>query len=245
MAVLQKLFVGSLLLKAYNDGIVRAPIGMAGLIDWTMAAMLAAHAKGVVLPDFGGINGSLSVVADKVLSLRRFVKHGWFPLLVGTLSCANTFVLVLSGPLAALFVLQAAARPERRFLAAAINAAGTTLGAALLLALVERMGGDWVETTFPRLARSDEWELTAQMTREYGFSGIVAVSSLPVVLHPLVLFASAARVPPARLLTGIAVGRTLKYSIMAQLAVQAPSMLRAFGVVPGTVVGLSGKKRAE
>lgn len=76
----------------------------------------------------------------------------------------------------------------------------------------------------------------------YGTAGAVFVSVLPVFLQPLVLFGVLAGKTIGTLVVCVLVGRTIKYCIMAELAVAAPELLKFFG---RAAVDASNKIRAE
>jgi membrane protein YqaA with SNARE-associated domain len=114
-------------------------------------------------------------------------------------------------------------------IAALANAAGTTIGAAVLIALIERNGVESVTDAFPSIFASKTWERSKELIHTYGFPGVVAVSAMPIVLHPAVIFAITAGMNRATLIAAVMLGRTIKYTLMAQLAVGAPQLLRFFG----------------
>jgi len=71
------------------------------------------------------------------------------------------------------------------------------------------------------------WARTRALVRDYGVAGSVLVSAMPVVLHPLALFATAGGMPTPTLLASVLVGRTVKYFIFGALALAAPGLLPA------------------
>ncbi|GBG34390.1 Hypothetical Protein FCC1311_106142 [Hondaea fermentalgiana] len=154
--------------------------------------------------------------------LLPFVGRWWFPWVVGALSAVNNFVVVLSAPLVVLFMSAVLARPERRALTAIANAAGVTAGAAVLVYLGS------ASEVFPTFALED-FERTKKLVEEYGAFGCALYSCLPIILHPLIFFALALKVDPAMLIGAIFVGRTIKYLVMAQLAVSGSAYLKLFG----------------
>lgn len=126
-------------------------------------------------------------------------------------------------------VLANGAKLQRRMVAALANALGTTIGAAMLVHLIDQHGVDAVLNAFPSIFGSKHWDRSKELIDAYGFVGTVVVSAMPIVLHPAVIFAMTAGMSRASLLTAVMVGRTIKYTLMAQLAVGAPHLLRFFG----------------
>jgi len=152
-----------------------------------------------------------------------------------------------TGPLVILYVagvMANGARLQRRLTAALANAFGTTVGAAMLIALIERNGVQAVTETFPSVFASKTWERSKQLIHSHGFAGTVVVSAMPIVLHPAVIFAITAGMNRGALLTAVMLGRTIKYTVMAQLAVGAPHMLRFFGHKGDGVGKKAAAKRA-
>mmetsp|Transcript_11703 Transcript_11703/g.23049 ORF Transcript_11703/g.23049 Transcript_11703/m.23049 type:complete len:188 (+) Transcript_11703:130-693(+) len=154
--------------------------------------------------------------------LLPFVSRWWFPWAVGCLSALNSFVVILSAPLVVLYISAVLARPERRLIAAFANAAGVTIGAAVLV-----FAGASSEA-FPTFD-SDQFERTRTLVQDYGVVGCALYSCLPIILHPIIFFGLVFQLDPLLLLLAIFVGRAVKYIIMGQLALSGSSYLQLFG----------------
>mmetsp|Transcript_8039 Transcript_8039/g.8849 ORF Transcript_8039/g.8849 Transcript_8039/m.8849 type:complete len:184 (-) Transcript_8039:291-842(-) len=172
---------------------------------------------------------------DSVESLKQFAAAPWFPIIVGMLSGANLFVLVMSGPLVILFCSAVLANPRRWFFTACMNAVGTVLGCLLLVLLIEMRGTDFVKDTFPSTFSSKWWSWTEGMMQTYGSVAAIPVAAMPIILHPLIFFAKLSNMSDTVLLGSILIGRVAKYSIMSQMALQAPQALRFFGASKETI----------
>mmetsp|Transcript_130525 Transcript_130525/g.278956 ORF Transcript_130525/g.278956 Transcript_130525/m.278956 type:complete len:184 (-) Transcript_130525:103-654(-) len=172
---------------------------------------------------------------DSVEGLKKFASAPWFPIIVGLLSGANLFTLVLSGPLVVLYCSAVLANPRRWFFTASANAVGTVVGCCLLVYLIEMRGTDFVKESFPSTFKSRWWSWTEGMMQSYGSAAAVPVAMMPIILHPLIVFAKLSNMSNAALLGSILVGRVLKYCIMAQMALSAPSALRFFGASKDTI----------
>merc|ERR1719498_1633453 len=162
---------------------------------------------------------------ETVKGFKRFAGAAWFPLFVGALSGLNLFTLVLSGPLVVLFCSAVIANPRRWFTTALANAAGTLVGCVVLVYLIEIRGTDFVKEAFPSTFSSKWWAWTEGKMQSYGTLAAVPVSAMPIILHPLIFFAKLSKMGDTVLLLAILIGRVLKYSIMAQMALTAPRML--------------------
>mmetsp|Transcript_21197 Transcript_21197/g.41442 ORF Transcript_21197/g.41442 Transcript_21197/m.41442 type:complete len:184 (-) Transcript_21197:59-610(-) len=172
---------------------------------------------------------------DSLESLKEFAAAPWFPILVGALSGANLFVLVMSGPLVVLYCSAVLTNPRRWFFTACANAVGTVLGCLLLVTLMEARGSDFVKEAFPSTFKSKWWSWTEQTMQSYGSVAAVPIAAMPIILHPLIFFAKLSSMGNATLLGSILLGRVLKYSIMAQMALGAPQALRFFGASKETI----------
>eukprot|EP00928_Gymnodinium_smaydae_P082946 TRINITY_DN66211_c0_g1_i1.p1 TRINITY_DN66211_c0_g1~~TRINITY_DN66211_c0_g1_i1.p1 ORF type:complete len:210 (+),score=42.40 TRINITY_DN66211_c0_g1_i1:69-632(+) len=179
-----------------------------------------------------------------VEGLRRFAAAPWFPLLVGLLSGLNLFTLFLAGPLVLLYCSACIANPRRWLLAAVANAFGTVLGCLALIVLVDLRGANYVKESFPSTFQSSWWKWTEDTMSAHGWAAVVPIAAMPIILHPLIFFGKLSNMSNVGLLVSIFVGRVLKYSIMAQVALCAPAALKFFGASKETIdkVGSSGSK---
>jgi len=228
IAILHKLFFGCLLIKGYVEQKVLAPMAAAGVADVLISCVLFAN----TVTDLGLVGSSSVSTARSNIKwydrLALFAGRWWYPWVVAALSGINTFTIFLSGPLAVLFLSGVLANPRRRFVAAVLNAVGTTMGMGVLLYLVELHGKAWLTSALDERFNLHEWERTRYLMQTYGVLGAIVVASMPVVLHTVVALGVLAGMSPLTMLGAIFVGRTVKYSIMAELAVSAPRFLALF-----------------
>ena len=129
--------------------VVYWPIGLAGGLDLLMALFLFIDVY--TKPTETLAEKKKSSGGGLVSSLQAFAGNWWFPWLVATCSGINTFLIVFSGPIAALFVSAVLARPSRKYYAAVVNALGTFIGASALVYLVRLKGTDYLTEAFPQL----------------------------------------------------------------------------------------------
>lgn len=64
----------------------------------------------------------------------------------------------------------------------------------------------------------------------YGVGGMLLVSALPIILHPVIVFGILSGLSDSTILGIVFAGRTLKYLVMSYITVHAPSALRFFGI---------------
>ncbi|CAE8673030.1 unnamed protein product, partial [Polarella glacialis] len=127
-------------------------------------------------------------IKDTLLRLKVFAAAPWFPVVIGILSGANLFVLVLSGPLVVLYCSAVLASPKRWLWTAVANAVGTVLGCGLMLMLLERRGAEFFKQEFPGAFQSKWWTWTETQMQSYGPLAAVPVAAMPIILHPLIFF---------------------------------------------------------
>mmetsp|Transcript_59621 Transcript_59621/g.141870 ORF Transcript_59621/g.141870 Transcript_59621/m.141870 type:complete len:187 (+) Transcript_59621:124-684(+) len=171
--------------------------------------------------------------------LRQYAGAPWFPVLVGILSGVNLFTLVLSTPLVVLYCSAVLANEKMWLRTAVCNAVGTVAGVVVLCSLVDVHGTGFIRETFPTTFESRWWAWTEHMMQTYGAVAAVPVAAMPIILHPLVFFAKLSGMSPAVLYTSILVGRILKYSIMAHMAMSAPQLLKYFGASKEVIAEVS------
>eukprot|EP00931_Biecheleriopsis_adriatica_P121754 TRINITY_DN96812_c0_g1_i1.p1 TRINITY_DN96812_c0_g1~~TRINITY_DN96812_c0_g1_i1.p1 ORF type:complete len:208 (-),score=42.23 TRINITY_DN96812_c0_g1_i1:292-843(-) len=174
--------------------------------------------------------------------LKSFAAAAWFPWVVGFLSGLNLFVLVMSGPLVILYCSAVLANPRRWLYTAVANAVGTVLGCFFLVLLIEDRGVDFIKETFPATFQNKWWAWTETQMQAYGHVAAVPISAMPIILHPLIFFAKLSKMGDTVLLLAILIGRVLKYSIMAQMALTAPRMLRFFGASDQVIASVEKQK---
>lgn len=78
--------------------------------------------------------------------------------------------------------------------------------------------------------------------QSYGSIAAVPVSAMPIILHPLIFFGKLSKMSDATILLAILLGRIIKYSIMAQMALTAPQLLRFFGASQETIQAVKKTK---
>ena len=64
----------------------------------------------------------------------------------------------------------------------------------------------------------------------YGVGGMLLVSSLPIILHPVVVFGLLSNMSDAKILSIVMAGRTIKYLTMGWVTANAPHALKYFGI---------------
>ena len=212
------------------------PIGLAGLLDLAMAIVLCvdfsreAADRGPAAQPGRTRTAKSGNMGGLILGLRRFSSRWWLPAVVGLLSFINTFTIVLSGPLSILYISAVLGKRSRWLLTAFLNALGATAGVALLVFMARRHGTDWIRDAFPSIFAGEIMTRTEGLMEQYGVGGSILISAMPIVLHPLVFVGIMSDMSSMSIVASVLLGRTIKYSIMAWLAIYARKGLRFFGV---------------
>ena len=162
--------------------------------------------------------------------LLRFASQPWFPLVAGAATAMNMFTIVFTAATVVLFMAAVLGRPRKFVLAAVVNAAGATLGTAILLLLVRDRGLSYIDESFPNMLASPAWLKAMGLMDTYGAAGMLLVSTMPILLHPVIAFGMVAGLSNTTILLIVMAGRTVKYVTMGYLASTAPAALRFFGI---------------
>lgn len=244
IAAMQKIVVGILLIRAYKNGVVHCPPAVGGVIDIVVGCIFLLDVSLPPGPASEDSSPKKTSTFKQILEyLLRFAGRPWYPWVVGALSGINNFTMVLSGPLVVLFISGVLANPSQRRITAFANAVGTTVGVAVLVYLLSQ-NKTYIEDKFPQVFETRTWEITSSWVEEYGAIGALLISILPVFLQPLVsLCVLGGEMHSLVLLGAVLVGRTIKYIIMAELAVTGDKRLRYFG--SAAVVAAESYKRKK
>jgi len=189
--------------------------------------LLTGKAKAQSAPAAGKTVG---IAEDAVRFLLRFASSWWFPLVAGAGTAINMFTIIFTGATVVIFLSAVLGQPRRWVSTALSNAAGATIGTAILLKLVRERGIEYLNATFPALLASPAWAKATGLMTTYGVGGMLLVSSLPIILHPVIVFGILSGLSDSAILGIVMAGRTMKYLIMSYITVHAPSALRFFGI---------------
>ncbi len=163
----------------------------------------------------GRVEGTLAYILG-------FAAQPWFPLVAGFATALNMFTIVFTGATVVLYLSSVLGNPRRWRSAAVVNAAGATLGTAVLLLLVRERGLEWMSAAFPSLLASPAWAKATRLMQTYGLGGMLLVSCLPIILHPVIAFGMLGDMSNATILAVVMLGRTIKYLTMAYVTVRRP-----------------------
>lgn len=163
-------------------------------------------------------------ITRSVRWLQNYVDRFWYPPLLGLLAALDNVLVVI--PNDGLLISSAMLTPRRWFFLALSVAIGSTVGAAVLAALVEFYGLPWILGVFPGLEQTETWAMSMHFFEQYGLLLVFGVAVTPLVQQPAVILASLANTPLIHLAAVIFAGRFIKFFIMAYVGSHAPRLLK-------------------
>ncbi|KAL1507630.1 hypothetical protein AB1Y20_007249 [Prymnesium parvum] len=183
-----------------------------------------------VQPQAGTEDGNANL--EVVSSILGFATSWWFPWVAALGTGMNMFTLVFTAATVVLFLTAVLARPGRWASTALINAFGAAVGTWLMLAMIRGSNDplEYLEEVYPSVLANPAWQKAMGYMQSYGTGGMLLVASLPIFLHPIVLFGLLAQMSNAEILLIVMTGRTVKYLVMARVTLTAPHLLRFFGI---------------
>lgn len=155
--------------------------------------------------------------------LQHYANRFWYPYFIGFLAAVDNFVIVI--PNDGILISSSMLTPKKWFLLALCVAVGSTLGAAVLAALVEFQGLPWVHHFYPNIVQTNAWSLSQDLFNKYGLLLLFIVAVTPVMQQPAVILAGLANTPMMKIMLVIFIGRFIKFLIMAYLGSHAPRLL--------------------
>lgn len=164
------------------------------------------------------------------LAMLQFASRPWFPWLAAFGTAVNLFTLVFTAATVVLFLAAVLGRPRAWRSTALANAIGATVGSGALLILLRSQGVDMINEQFPTVFNSPAWAKMMGIMQGNGVAGMVGVSALPLILHPIIAFGVLSGMSDLSILAVVLLGRTIKYLVMAYITTTAPTFLKYFGI---------------
>ena len=147
-------------------------------------------------------------VLRAAVALLQFAGAWWFPLVAALGTAVNLFTLVLTAATVVLYLAAVLGRPSRWVSTALANAVGAAAGSYALLLLLRSHGESLLADRFGAVLANPSFDKLMSAMQAHGAAGMLGVSCLPLILHPVVLFgyvsgrsdAEARGLPPRRFL---------------------------------------------
>ena len=145
--------------SANRDWAKPQAVGFAALLVAVPVLIFSFMGRNRAKPETGSSarRGAVGVAEGVVRFLLRFASFWWFPLVAGAGTAINMFTIVFTGATVVIFLSAILGQPRRWVSTAVCNAAGATLGTAILLFLVRERGVEYLNTTFPAVLASPAW----------------------------------------------------------------------------------------
>lgn len=162
---------------------------------------------------------TLFLLLAKKRSLSNNVLH-WLRQLGGPglilLGIVDSSVVPVPGSLDALTIVLAASERDWWPYYAAMATAGALVGGYLTYRLAQQEGKDKLEKRLPR----DKMQKVERTFRKWGFGAVVTAALLPppAPMVPFLLTAGAAQYPRKKFISALAIGRSIRYFVLAFLA---------------------------
>jgi len=164
------------------------------------------------------------------LAMLQYAGAWWFPWVAAFGTAINLFTLVLTAATVVLYLAAVLARPQRWVSTAATNAVGAASGSYILLLLLRSRGQAFLTESFGAVLANPAYAKLMGLMKAYGVVGMLGVSTMPLILHPIIVFGVVSGMSDASIIGIILAGRTIKYLIMAWVTKNAPGALRYFGI---------------
>lgn len=162
----------------------------------------------------------------KILNqIQRYMEKPWYPVLVATVVGLDVFLLAVPNDI--LLISAVMAKPKRWLLTCLTICMGSTLGAALLCALLY-WNPDAVRATFPGLFQSHAWQHISDFLHHYGLLATFLGALGPFPQQPFIILGALSDLPFVLLIASLFIGRLIKYLIIGALCSHAPGLLKRF-----------------
>lgn len=145
----------------------------------------------------------------------HWIRHLGGPGLI-LLGIVDSSVVPVPGSLDALTIVLAASEHDWWPYYAAMATVGSLIGGYLTYRLAQKEGKDKLEKRVPR----DKMQKVERVFRKWGFGAVVTVALLPppAPMVPFLLSAGAAQYPRKKFISALAIGRGVRYFVLAFLA---------------------------
>ena len=145
--------------------------------------------------------------------VQSFAGRKWYTAFISFLAAIDSFVLVI--PTEALLVPAILSQPRYWKRTTFFVTLGSVVGATVLAALAGYYGDGFIQSIFPHLLQSPEWNNAVRWIHDYGALGVVVISFGPFPQYIGVAIAGLAHLPLAKVIAAVFLGRTLKYGLLA------------------------------
>lgn len=169
------------------------------------------------------IKKSHHIVRKSVKKLHRFANRFWFPPLLLVFALFDVFVIFI--PTDSILISSSMLMKKRWMPFALSVAVGSSIGALLLVNLVEFHGLQKLLEFYPGVDQTNVWKWTLNFFNEYGIWVVFLVGLTPFSQQPILIIAALSDISFFSLGLMVFIGRIIKFCIMAYIASHVPHFL--------------------
>jgi len=158
-----------------------------------------------------------------IAAVQSHASSWWYTPALALLAAADAFVIII--PTDGLLVGASMAKPKRWVYAAVVVTLGSTIGALILAAILQKHGLPFLQYLNPGIDQTEAWAWSVKMMADWGRWALFFVAISPFMQQPAVALAALAGMPLLEVFYLVFLGRLLKYGFLSWLATHAPAML--------------------
>ena len=156
--------------------------------------------------------------------LRRYANRFWFPPLLLVLALLDVLVIII--PTEGILI-SSSMLIKRRWMPFALSVAiGSTIGALLLVNLVDHYGLHKVLELYPEIDQAKIWKWTLNIFNQFGLLIVFLVGMTPLSQQPILAIAALSDISFFPLALAILISRIIKFCTYAYVATHAPRLLK-------------------
>lgn len=153
--------------------------------------------------------------------LLRSVSHRYYSLVVTAIAFWST--MTFSFPFVIVLVPAVLLSPRRWRTLGLLCGIASGLGAAVLVEIFRYLGSAFVVARYPELVRAEFWQTASEWLQQWGLLAMLIIAGSPLPQTPALLFCALANVSTLGILVAVAIGKTVKYLLLAWATARYPA----------------------
>lgn len=153
--------------------------------------------------------------------LLRSVSHRYYSLVVTAIAFSST--MTVSFPFVIVLVPAVLLSPRHWRSLGLLSGIASGLGAAVLVEMVRYLGSAFIVARFPELVHADAWQTASDWLQHWGLLAMLVIAGSPIPQTPALLFCALANVSTLGILIAVAIGKTVKYLLLAWATARYPA----------------------
>lgn len=156
--------------------------------------------------------------------VRRYANRFWFPPLLLVLAILDVLLIII--PIDGILI-SSSMLIKRRWMPFALSVAiGSTIGALLLVNLVDSYGLHKMLEFYPGFDQGYMWKWTLNFFNQFGLLIVFLMGITPLSQQPILAIAALSDISFFPLALAILISRIIKFCIIAYIATHAPRLLK-------------------